>query len=75
MLSTVIVPLKTKVFISVPPSYIGKKVEVSLALKDETDEPKSTVRLSDLFRGVFSKDDAESFNKHTQTMRNEWPDI
>ena len=75
MSSTIIIPRKTRIFVSVPPSYIGKKVEVSFALKDETDKPKSAIRLSDMFRGVFSKEDAESFIKHTQTMRNEWADI
>ena len=75
MLNTVIIPHKTRVFVSVPSSFIGKKVEVSFALKDDTDKPKPTKRLSDMFRGVFSKEDAESFNKHTQTMRNEWSNI
>jgi hypothetical protein len=36
-----------------------------------TDKPK----LSDEYRGVFTKEDAESFNKHTQTMREEWNNI
>ena len=75
MESTVIIPRKTRVSLSVPPSYIGKEVEVTFALKDETDKPKPAMRLSDMFRGVFSKEDAESFIKHTQTVRNEWPDI
>jgi len=76
MSNTVIVPRKTRVFVSVPSSYIGKRVGVTFALKDETDDkPKSATRLSDMFRGVFSKEDAESFIKHTQTMRNEWSDI
>ena len=29
-------------------------------------------KLSDKYRGVFSKDDAKSFNDHTQQMRKEW---
>ena len=48
MPSTVIVPRKTRVFVSVSLSYIGKKVEVSFALKDEMDKPKSETRLSDI---------------------------
>jgi len=28
--------------------------------------------LSEKYRGVFTSKDAESFNKHTQTMRKEW---
>jgi hypothetical protein len=29
-------------------------------------------KLSNKYRGVFSKEDAESFNRHTETMRKEW---
>jgi hypothetical protein len=29
-------------------------------------------KLSEKYKGVFTKDDAESFNNHTQSMRNEW---
>ena len=30
------------------------------------------LKLSDKYRGVFSKDDAASFMQHTETMRKEW---
>ncbi len=30
------------------------------------------IKLSDKYKGVFSKEDAESFNKHIHTMRTEW---
>ena len=33
------------------------------------------VKLSDKYKGVFSKEDAKSFDAHTQTMRNEWENI
>lgn len=29
-------------------------------------------RLSDKYKGVFSKEDAKSFDEHTQAMRKEW---
>ena len=29
-------------------------------------------KLSDKYRGVFTKEDAKSFNEHTQQMRKEW---
>jgi hypothetical protein len=72
MTSTVIIPRKTRVSVSVPQSYVGKQVEFTYALKDETDKPKPSKRLSDMFRGVLSKESAESFIKHTQVMREEW---
>jgi hypothetical protein len=74
MVSTVIIPRETRVFLSVPPSYIGKQVEVTFSLKDETEKPKPTMQLSDMFRGVLSKESAESFIEHTKAMRDEWDD-
>jgi len=29
-------------------------------------------KLSDKYKGVFSEEDARSFNEHTQNMRGEW---
>ena len=29
-------------------------------------------KLSEKYKGVFSKEDAKDFNDHTQTMRKEW---
>lgn len=30
-------------------------------------------KFSEKYKNVFSKKDAESFDKHTQNLRNEWP--
>jgi len=38
-------------------------------------EGKSAVRLSDKFRGAFSKEAGESFREHIKTMREEWDSI
>jgi hypothetical protein len=32
-------------------------------------------KLSDKYRGVFTKEDAKSFNDHTLQMRSEWSNI
>lgn len=32
-------------------------------------------KLSDKYKGVFSKEDAKSFKDHTQQMRKEWDNI
>jgi hypothetical protein len=37
--------------------------------------PNSNKKISDKYKGVFTLDDANSFNEHTQQMRNEWGDI
>ncbi len=39
-------------------------------IKDKVTEPKT--KLSDKYKGVFTKDDADSFNQHTQNSRKEW---
>ena len=71
MTSTVVIPRESMVSLYIPPSYIGKKVEVVFTLIDE-DTPKPAVKLSEMFRGVFSKEDTESFVEHTKKMREEW---
>ena len=75
MSSAIIIPRKSRISLSVPSSYIGKQVEVKLFLIEEPENAKPATRLSDKFRGVFSKEDAQSFNEHIKTMRNEWTGI
>ena len=33
---------------------------------------ETATKLSDKYKGVFSKEDAKSFNDHSQQMRKEW---
>lgn len=33
------------------------------------------LKLSEKYKGVFSKEDAKSFDEHTQTIRGEWGNI
>ena len=75
MSSTIIIPRESRVSLSVPSSYIGKQVEVRFVLIDGADKPKPATRLSDKFRGVLSKESAESFIEHTKAIREEWNDI
>jgi hypothetical protein len=42
-------------------------------LKNNVIPPK--IKLSDKYRGVFTKEDAQDFDNHTQQMRNEWNNI
>ena len=39
-------------------------------LKENIDSSKP--KLSEKYRGVFSKEDAKDFNNHTKIMRQEW---
>jgi hypothetical protein len=36
---------------------------------------ENKAKLSDKYRGVFSKEDAKDFMEHTQTVRKEWGNI
>ena len=47
-----------------------EKLNILRIIKENVVENKT--KLSDKFKGVFTKEEAESFNKHTQTMRKEW---
>ena len=44
------------------------------ALEEHIQQPSSN-KLSDKYNSVFSKEDAKSFDEHTNGMRNEWNDI
>ncbi|MBK7505213.1 MAG: hypothetical protein IPI52_09175 [Bacteroidetes bacterium] len=35
----------------------------------------TNIKLSEKYRGVFTKKEAKSFNEHTQQMRKEWDNI
>jgi len=75
MTSTIVIPSGSMLSVPIPHSYIGRQVEVTFALVNETNTPKPEVKLSEMFRGVLSKESAESFMEHIETMRNEWTDI
>jgi len=75
MTSTIIIPNEAMLSVPIPPSYIGKEIEVTYTLVNGVRKPKSEMKLSDMFRGVFSKEDAKSFVEHTKKMRNEWTGI
>ncbi len=47
-----------------------EKLNILRIVSEQATESKT--RLSDRFRNVFTREDAESFNLHTQAMRKEW---
>jgi len=74
MISRIITtPFEEKISLDVPPSFIGRRVEVTFVVLDETEAPipKPDRKLSDMLRG-FSKESAESFSKHIKKIREEW---
>jgi hypothetical protein len=78
MIKTIITPIKNSYNLAIPNNYIGKKIEILFYALDELAEQNTApkkIKLSDKYRGVFSKEDAKSFNDHTQQMRSEWESI
>jgi hypothetical protein len=77
MIRTFITPTQTNynLALELPEEYLGQELELILFKKQEGLVPEkkiNPVKLSDKYRGVFSKEDSKSFNDHTQNMRKEW---
>lgn len=47
-------------------------VKAETFITSVTPKKSNKKRLSDKYKGVFSKEDAKSFNAHTKEMRKEW---
>ena len=80
MIRTFITPTQSNynLTLELPEDYLGQELELIIFKKQEglaTEKKNSPVKLSDKYKGVFSKEDAQSFNKHTQQMRKEWDNI
>ena len=77
MIRTFITPTKSNfnLTLELPEDYLGQELELIVFKKQEgfvSEKKNPSVRLSEKYKGVFSKEDAKSFNKHTQQMRKEW---
>jgi ADP-glucose pyrophosphorylase len=70
MTSTIIMPNDAMLSVPIPPAYIGKQIEVTFALIDET----SKIKLSDMFRGVSSKENDYDFfySVSEQVLAKDW---
>jgi hypothetical protein len=77
MIRTFITPTQSNysVTLEFPEDYLGQELEVIVFKKQEgllVEKKISTKKLSDKYRGVFTKEDAQSFDDHSQQMRKEW---
>ncbi|HTB32735.1 MAG TPA: hypothetical protein VK808_11945 [Bacteroidia bacterium] len=75
MIHTTVTPVNSKVSLTVPEEYIGKKVEVLLYTLEEA-EPNPTAsnpkkKPSD-YAGSLSAKAADQFLNHIEQSRNEW---
>jgi len=73
MTSTIITPRSSRVSLPVPDAYIGRQVEVTFMPLNETKQ-QSKQQFAEMFWGALSKESAEDFIKHTQSIRKEWED-
>ncbi len=51
-----------------------RELEVLHLIRVLGEAPPAKAKLSDKYRGVFSMEDAKSFDEHTQKLRREWDD-
>jgi hypothetical protein len=70
-MDTVLIELTNKKALAL--IYELEELNLIKVLKETIEQPKT--KLSDKYRGVFSKEDATNFNDHTKVMRHEWDNI
>ena len=72
MIRTTITPQQADVLISVPPQYIGKKLEVLLyAVEEVTEEVASTATMAQ-FWGILGDEAAQDLREASIRSRDEW---
>ena len=77
MIRTFITPtqINYNVVLEFPEDYLGQELELIVFKKQEglvPEKKEPTIKLSEKYRDVFTKEDAKNFNDHTQQMRKEW---
>jgi hypothetical protein len=78
MVKTTTIPQETNYNLIIPSNYIGKKIEILFYALDELADSNNEVqkvKLSDKYKGTFTKEDATSFNEFTNQTRKEWDGI
>ena len=72
MIRTTITPQQADVLVSVPPQYIGKKLEVLLYAVEEVTEEVAPPATMAQFWGILSKKTADDILHRSKESRNEW---
>ena len=68
-----ITPQQDEVIISVPPYYIGKKLEVLMyAVEEITEIQSKPITTMAQFWGILSDETAQDIRQHSEESRNEW---
>jgi len=73
MTRTSIIPETNRFYLSIPPQYVGKEVEVLIFPKSEIIEiTKPTKKNMANYRGILSKKEGEGMQKYILKAREEW---
>jgi len=71
MIRTVVIPDNQDLYLHIPESYVGKKIEViAFAIEEATQEPKKS-KMAD-FWGTISDETAAELHKEVKESRGEW---
>lgn len=75
MIRTTLIPSNNNIVLTVPESYVGKKIEVRIFDVEEVG-PAGEIAGSPLkpsqLRGFLSKETAETMQQHIEQSRNQW---
>ena len=74
MIKTIVTPQSTDLVLSIPPSYVGKKVEVILYSMEEINSIETQKDDKTSLRGSLglSAEQYQDFHSHAKDTRNEW---
>lgn len=76
MIRTFITPTQSNysVTLEFPEDYLGQELELIVFKKQEglvAEKKPTPIKLSDKYRGIFTKEDGEKFNEYITNVRNE----
>ncbi len=74
MIRTILIPDNTKVHLSIPENYVGRKIEVMCYPVDELVEENEELCGKNMssFRGILSSDEANQLQEYVKKSREEW---
>jgi hypothetical protein len=73
MIRTVVTPDDQDIYLHIPESYVGKKIEVIAFAVDEAVPEPNKAKMAD-FWGSISDETAAELHKETTESRNSWED-
>ena len=74
MVRTIVTPDNNLLSLSIPNSYVGKKIEVLYYAVDEVEEEAKPVKTNNAarFKGLLTNEEADKYDAHLKQARTEW---